>query len=233
MLSSRALTQEPVMETQVKSKIHPLVATAAIAVIVLCAVAVAAITGYLPGTSAQKSATEPVAAISTPAPTPAVPAPAATVPAPKATPAQPKVAQASPPKQQPAAVASPAPRATQAAAAPPKSVCSNCGTVTGVSEVEVKGEGSGLGAVAGGVAGAVLGSQVGSGRGRTVAGVAGAAGGAYAGHQVEKHMKTRKKYDVGVKMEDGSLRTISFDSPPTWRAGDRVRVVDGKLELAN
>ncbi|TAK51304.1 MAG: glycine zipper 2TM domain-containing protein [Betaproteobacteria bacterium] len=213
MLLFRALTQEPVMETQTKSKIHPLVATAAVAVIVLCAVAVAAITGHLPGTSAQKSATESAAPITAPAPT-------AAAPAPKAKPAQPKVAQASPPKR-------------QTAAAQPKAVCTNCGTVTGVSEVEVKGEGSGLGAVAGGVAGAVLGSQVGRGGTRTAAGVAGAAGGAYAGHQIEKHMKTKKKYDVGVKMEDGSLRTISFDAPPTWRAGDRVRVVDGKLELAN
>ncbi len=212
------------MDIQAKSKVHPLVATAAVAVIVLCAVAVAAITGYLPGSSAQKTATEPAAAITAPAPTPAAPEP-------KAKPAQPKVAQASPPKQQPAAAT--APRPTQVAAAPPKAVCTNCGTVTGVSEVEVKGEGSGLGAVAGGVAGAVLGSQVGSGGTRTAAGVAGAAGGAYAGHQIEKHMKTKKKYDVGVKMEDGSLRTISFDAPPTWRAGDRVRVVDGKLELAN
>lgn len=221
------------METQAKSKIHPLVATAAVAVIVLCAVAIAAITGHLPGTSAQKSTTEPAAAITAPTPTPAAPAPVATAPAPKAKPAQPKVAQASPPKQHPTTVAAPAPRTTQVAAAPPKAVCTNCGTVTGVSEVEVKGEGSGLGAVAGGVAGAVLGSQVGSGGTRTAAGVAGAAGGAYAGHQIEKHMKTKKKYDVGVKMEDGSLRTISFDAPPTWRAGDRVRVVDGKLELAN
>jgi len=119
-----------------------------------------------------------------------------------------------------------------AAAAPARAVCDNCGTVTGVSEVEVKGEGSGLGAVAGGVAGAVIGNQVGSGGTRTIARIAGAAGGAYAGHQVEKHVKTKKRYDVGVKMEDGSLRTISYDAPPTWRAGDQVRIVDGKLELA-
>ncbi len=219
------------MEAQAKAKLHPLIATAAVAVIVLSAVGVAAITGYLPGTGAQKNAPEPAAAALTP-PAQAVPAaapapaPVAAAPAPKAKPAPAKVAQASAPKQQPAAAAAPAAPAPQA-----KAMCTDCGTVTGVSEVEVKGEGSGLGAVAGGVAGAVVGNQVGSGSTRTIARIAGAAGGAYAGHQIEKHARTHKKYDVGVKMEDGSLRTVTYDAPPTWRAGDRVRIVDGKLEL--
>ncbi len=224
------------METQAKSRIHPLVATAAIAVIVLCIVAVAAITGHLPGSSAQKAATEPAPAALTlpaaaPAPEPVAAAPGA--PAPKAQPAQRKVATASPPKRQAVAATPPVAPAAQVAAAQPRAVCANCGTVTGVSEIEVKGEGSGLGAVAGGVAGAILGNQVGSGGTRTIARIGGAAGGAYAGHQVEKHMKTQKKYDVGVKMDDGTLRTVSYETPPTWRSGDRVRIVDGKLELAN
>lgn len=207
------------MESEAKAKIHPLIATAAVAVIVLSVAGVAAITGYLPGTSAQKQAAEPPAAALT---APAA-APAATPAAPKARPAQPKVAASSAAKQPPVVVA---------AAAPTKQLCTDCGTVTGVSEVEVKGEGSGLGAVAGGVAGAVVGNQVGSGGTRTIARIAGAAGGAYAGHQIEKHARTHKRYDVGVKMEDGSLRTVTYDAPPTWRAGDRVRIVNGTLELA-
>lgn len=216
------------METQAKTRIHPLVATAAIAVIVLCAVAVAAITGYLPGSSAQKSTAEPVAAATAPAAAPAAPAPA-----PKAKPAQPRVAKAAPPAQPAAPAPAKVASATQVAAAQPKATCVNCGTVTGVSEVEVKGEGSGMGAVAGGVAGAILGNQVGSGGTRTVARVAGAAGGAYAGHEIEKRLKAGKKYDVGVKLDDGSARTVSYDERPTWRAGDRVRIVDGKIEPAN
>ena len=68
--------------------------------------------------------------------------------------------------------------------------CSECGVIESIRAVEVKGQASGLGAVTGGVAGAVVGSQFGSGNGRTALGVLGAAGGAYAGHEIEKNMKT-------------------------------------------
>ena len=232
------------MQTETKSRIHPLLATAAIAVIVLCVVGVAAITGYLPGSSAQKTPPEPAAALTqpaAPAAAPVAPAPvaAASAPAETATAPKPKPAQAaakpSAPKSpaQPVAAPAPAPVVAAAPIAPPKPVCVDCGVVTGVSEVEVKGQASGLGAVAGGVAGAVIGNQVGSGSTRTIARIAGAAGGAYAGHQIEKNARTAKKYDVGVKLDDGTVRTISYDAPPTWRAGDRVRIVGGKLELAN
>jgi outer membrane lipoprotein SlyB len=102
--------------------------------------------------------------------------------------------------------------------------------VESVNVVQQAGEGSGLGAIAGGVAGAVLGNQVGRGTGRKVATVAGAAGGAFAGHQVEKHVKSSKRFDVTVRMEDGSMRTFPFDNEPGFRSGDRVRVVEGRLQ---
>jgi outer membrane lipoprotein SlyB len=102
--------------------------------------------------------------------------------------------------------------------------------VESVNVVQVQGEGSGLGAIAGGVVGGVLGNQVGRGTGRKVATVAGAAGGAYAGHQAEKYYKSGKRYDVAVRMEDGSTRTFPFENEPGFRSGDRVRVVDGKLQ---
>lgn len=220
------------METQQKSGIHPLVAGASVAVIIFSAVGVAALTGYLPGSSAQKGAesapANPVAAVAPQPPAAAAPQPAAVEPpAPKPVP---KPAQTAKPKTHVAAT----PRTEVALAQPaaqPKPVCYDCGSVIDVKEVEVKGEGSGIGAVAGGVAGAVIGNQVGSGGARTVARIAGAAGGAYAGHQIEKRVRSHKRYDVVVRMETGGERTVSYDSAPTWRAGDRVRIVDGKLEL--
>jgi outer membrane lipoprotein SlyB len=98
-----------------------------------------------------------------------------------------------------------------------------------VNVIQQQGEGSGLGAVAGGVAGALLGNQVGGGSGRKIATVAGAAGGAYAGHQIEKHVKTTKRYDVVVRMDDGSTRTFPYENEPAFRAGSKVKVVDGAL----
>ena len=107
--------------------------------------------------------------------------------------------------------------------------CGNCGSVTDMKTVRIKGEGSGVGAIAGGVIGGVLGHQVGSGRGKDVATVAGAAGGAYAGHQVEKNAKSRTQYLVIVKLETGESRTFTYNSATAYKVGDRIRIVDNKL----
>jgi len=210
------------MEGEVKSGIHPLVATASVAVIVLAGVGVAAFTGVLPGTSgrtaaeaqpdAPRAAEVKVAAPTKPAE--AKPAPHRTAaPKPAQVAAAPQVAPAPPP---PAPVAAPK--------------CMDCGVVEAVQEVEVKGQGTGAGAVAGGVAGAVIGNQVGSKKTKTAARILGAVGGAVIGNAVEKNVRTTKRYDITVRMEDGTLRTLSQEQPPTWRAGDKVRVVNDALQ---
>ena len=251
------------MDTQTapRNRIHPLVATAAVAVTLASAVGVAAMTGMLPSGTARQGAPALVSQIPAPPPQPIVvaapepvPAPAPVVqPAPKpvvkaAPVAKPKpvrheqvhVAQApqqEAPRYEPQPLPQVAPqepavphdyRPARVAAA--RSVCQDCGVVESMREIAQKGEGTGLGAVAGGVLGAVLGHQVGGGKGRQVATVVGAAGGAYGGHQVEKNARGTKTYEVSVRMEDGGYRTVAFDSAPTWRAGDRVRVVNGTLQ---
>lgn len=107
--------------------------------------------------------------------------------------------------------------------------CDNCGTVTSVKTIKVKGEGTGVGAVAGGVLGGVLGHQIGGGRGKDVATVAGAAGGAYAGHQTEKNMKSKTRYQVGVKLESGASRTFTYNAATSYKVGDKIKVDAGKL----
>ena len=107
--------------------------------------------------------------------------------------------------------------------------CNNCGVVTDLKTVTVKGEGTGLGAVAGGVLGGVLGHQVGGGRGKDVATVAGAAGGAYAGHQVEKNAKSKTQYQVIVKLETGESRTFTYNAASAYKVGDKIKIVDKKL----
>ena len=107
--------------------------------------------------------------------------------------------------------------------------CDNCGTVTDMKTVQIKGEGSGAGAVVGGVLGGVLGHQVGSGRGNTAATIVGAGAGAYAGHQVEKNAKTKTQYQVIVKMENGTSRTFTYSAATAYKVGDKIKVVDNKL----
>lgn len=205
------------MDTQARRKLHPLVATAAVAVIVLSAAGVAAITGVLPGTHGATNPEEP--ATTTAAPTQPEP-PQAQEPAPAPRPAPKPIAKAAPHREAPARVA--------AAKAP----CAVCGTVESVREVEVKGQGTGLGAVAGGVLGGVLGHQMGNGRGKDAMTVLGAAGGALAGHQVEKEVRATKHWETEVRMENGTLRTVQSSTQPPWRAGDHVRVVNDAIEPA-
>ena len=202
------------------SRMNPLIVAAAVALIIFSAVGVGVMTGLIPS-SLSKSAEVPA-----PVADAAKNAPA---PAQKTTRTAPKQNAAS---EAPKRTATQGPRRVATAPpAPPAAprVCANCGSVEVVNVVEQKGEGSGLGAVAGGVAGALLGNQVGGGSGRKIATVAGAAGGAYAGHQIEKHVKSTKRYDVIVRMEDGSARTFPYESEPAFRPGAKVKVVEGSL----
>jgi outer membrane lipoprotein SlyB len=233
------------------ARLHPLLSAAAISVIVLSAAGVGALTGVLPhSVSSQKTpdaAATPAASPALPVVTPLAPAVPALAPAPEPSPAKKQVirtrAPVAPKKATPAAEpardfaeddfwrASETPRAAEPkpeVAAAPK--CTNCGTVEAVREIEHKGEGTGIGAVAGGVAGAVVGRQFGNGSGRTVMTILGAAGGAYAGHEIEKKARTTKRWEVSVRLDDGSYRSVSLDTQPAWRSGDRVRYVNGALE---
>lgn len=105
------------------------------------------------------------------------------------------------------------------------SVCATCGVVEGVREVQVKGEATGLGAIAGGVLGGAVGNQAGKGNGRKAMTVIGAVGGGLAGHEIEKRARGETLYDVTVRMDDGSVRTVRQKTAPA--KGARV-TVDGQ-----
>ncbi len=117
------------------------------------------------------------------------------------------------------------------AGTPSKATCYSCGTIESIREIEKPGEGSGLGMAGGALGGAVLGKQFGNGRGRDALAILGALGGGFAGHQAEKSYRTVKSYEVVVRMEDGSLRSIPSATQPNWRAGDRVKVEGSSLSL--
>ena len=109
---------------------------------------------------------------------------------------------------------------------PAKPVCANCGTIESVTAVKQAGNTNGVGAVAGGALGAVVGNQIGKGSGRTVATILGALGGGVAGHMIEKNVKNDTLYQVRVRMEDGSIRSVDHASLPA--VGSKV-TVDGSV----
>jgi outer membrane lipoprotein SlyB len=100
-----------------------------------------------------------------------------------------------------------------------------------VREIAVEPKGSGGGAIAGGLVGGLIANQIGKGATRSIATVLGAAGGAYAGNYIEKSIKNSKRYEVLVRLEDGSTQTFSTESAPAWQSGDRVKLQNGLLTM--
>lgn len=225
-------------------KIHPLVATAAGAVIIASLAATAAITGLFPKASSSDAQTDQTqaaqvasqpAVVDSSAPAnpntyaqqqqqqqaPQAQAQAPAQPAPTApAPSQPQYAQQQSPAQ-------PAQYAQQPA--PQPAYCASCGTVVAISEVRQEGHGTGIGAVGGAVVGGVVGNQFGGGVGRGAMTVLGAVGGGFAGNAVEKHLRSTTAYSVHVRMESGKNRYFTYHEAPPFQQGERVHIENGTL----
>jgi outer membrane lipoprotein SlyB len=229
---------EQKMEGNIKAKrIHPLVAGAAISVMLVSLTGVAAITGILP--KSHSSAAPPASVAAAADATPAAAAPAlSTESTAKAETTTETEAKAKPapvaqrPRPQPTRTAQasrPAATYTPAPVAQAPAVCHSCGRVESVQAIQQQAQPSGVGMIAGAVIGGALGNQVGGGNGRKLATVAGAIGGGYAGNTIEKNTRATTTYQVHVRMEGGELRSFPYSQQPAWSAGDRVRVVNGQL----
>ena len=110
-------------------------------------------------------------------------------------------------------------RDTQRVAA---AACPNCGVVESIDTVKVQGQTNGTGAVAGGLGGAVIGNRIAGRNNQTLGGIVGAVGGGLIGNAIEKHERTSTAYDVHVRMEDGTLRTVRQAAQPA--IGSKVLV---------
>ncbi|WP_153075009.1 glycine zipper 2TM domain-containing protein [Paraburkholderia bonniea] len=227
-------------------RLHPLIATAAGAVIIASLVATAAITGLIPNAASNRSSASPEPAMSASA---ALPGPAATADALQAT------AQRVPPSAPPSSTSqntstntargvpgtqyagnagNPAGNPTDAPNTPHRAAaaaatCQQCGTVVAISTVRQQGHGTGLGAVGGAVAGGVVGNQFGSHNGRTAMTLLGALGGGLAGNAVEKHLRSSTAYSVRVQMQSGKTRYFTYHQAPPFQQGQPVRVENGTL----
>jgi len=219
------------METTTKPRIHPLVAGAAVAVILVSLVGVAAITGVLPGAHGQAQtglidSTGHVQNADTPVGV-ALPANGAAPQGNGIAPPANAANTAPPPPNTPAPLQNQAPQPAQVAQ------CHTCGVVESVQTIEQQAKPSGVGAVAGAIIGGVIGNRFGGGNGRALTTVAGAVGGGVAGNAIEKHTNTSVSYQVRVKMENGKVRTFPYAAQPGWHTGDHVQVTNGSLIARN
>ncbi|MGF6532163.1 outer membrane lipoprotein SlyB [Paraburkholderia sp. GAS206C] len=233
-------------------RIHPLVATAAGAVIIASLAATAAITGLFPKASsngAQTDQTQAAQVTSQPSQQvvdSAAPANPNTYAQQQQSQAQPAQAQAQADAQtqqpQPAPVAA-APTPAQAQYAqqqqqsgqyaqqppPQPAYCASCGTVVAISAVRQEGHGTGVGAVGGAVVGGLVGNQFGGGVGRGAMTVLGAVGGGFAGNAVEKNIRSTTAYSVHVRLESGKNRYFTYHEAPPFQQGERVHIENGAL----
>ncbi|WP_175838792.1 glycine zipper 2TM domain-containing protein [Burkholderia anthina] len=230
--------------TPQKQRLHPLIATAAGAVIVASLAATAAITGIFPKASSNEQNAQTQAALIASQPAVDTAAAASTALAAQAQQqaaelaAQQKAAAQAAPKPAPRPVATrhrhtPAPQPPQYAQQPyapaQPTYCQSCGTIVAITESRTPGQSSGIGAVGGAAAGGLLGNQFGHGNGRTAMTIIGALGGGLAGNQVEKQVRAETDYQVQVQMESGATRTFTYHNAPPFGQGQRVRIENGTL----
>jgi outer membrane lipoprotein SlyB len=221
-----------------RGRIHPLVAGAAVAVILASATGIAAMTGILP-TSHAVPAPAPVVV---PATAPMASAPLATPQsniaqgqAQEAAPARPRVhhTHSAPVPQSPAYANNQGYQASSESAAPrPVAADPYAGEVVAINTVQAPEPTTGLGAVGGAVAGGLIGNQIGGGRGRVLATIAGAVGGGVAGNGIEHAVRKQTTWQVQVRMQDGSYRNFSYTTQPDVQVGERVRVSGDSLSAA-
>ena len=207
------------MEAQAARQTHPLIIIAAIAITLFSLVGIGAVLGWIPTSVGNPGAASAPVAL------------APEQPAAQPEEAKPERKPAAKPKPKPVAKSEPA----RAAVPPPPppivaAICRECAVIEEVREVEKAGQASGAGAVGGAVVGGVIGHQVGGGRGRDVATVLGALGGGLAGNQIEKNAKKTVEYQIVVRYEDGTKGLFIQATPPSWRPGDKVKVINGVIQ---
>jgi outer membrane lipoprotein SlyB len=104
------------------------------------------------------------------------------------------------------------------------------GVIEGIDYVQREGGTSGAGALIGAIAGGVIGHQIGSGGGNTVATIAGAIGGGLVGNEVERRRRREDEdFRIGIRMEDGSYRTVITRDDPNLRVGDKIVLDNGRV----
>ncbi len=207
------------MEAQAVRKTHPLIIIAAVAITLFSLVGIGAVLGWIPTSVGN--------------PSPATPPLAQAPEQPAAQPEQAKPVERQPVVRPKPVVRSEPPHVAAHAAVPPvvvAAICRECAVIEEVREVEKAGQASGAGAVGGAVVGGVVGHQMGGGRGKDVATVLGALGGGLAGHAIEKNARTTVEYQIIIRYEDGTKGMFTQATPPSWRSGDKVKVINGVIQ---
>ncbi len=123
--------------------------------------------------------------------------------------------------------------ALSACSSVPKAGFSGTGAVQSIREFE---EPSTLATLAGAIGGAAIGGAagagIGSGSGQVAAASVLSVMAGTLGATAARWLGAKTRYQVLVRFEDGIDRSYTLDAAPGLKPGDRVRVVDGRIEAA-
>lgn len=100
--------------------------------------------------------------------------------------------------------------------------CRNCGLVESVREIAANSQTSSTPPVGG-----AMDSQIGAGRNQDLA----TTGATMGGNSRENSSASGKKYEIVVRLDDGSTRTLHETHTPMWRPGDRVSINNDTIQL--
>lgn len=227
---------------QTRNRIHPLIAGAAVAVILVSATGIAAIAGWLPTSHAVSAPSEQNASLAMQSAQVAS-APVTVAPVYREPRETSSAAAAEARRRHHVVKVAPSPAyggnggVEQNAGAYEGNARTtaydpNAGEVVAINAVQAPAPTTGIGAVGGAIAGGLLGNQIGNGRGRTLATIAGAVGGGLAGNGIEHEVHKATSYQVQVRMQDGSYRNFNYTTQPQFQPGEHVRVVGDSLAAA-
>lgn len=105
--------------------------------------------------------------------------------------------------------------------------CGACGVVTSMRLVAVADDSTMHGTVGGAVVGGSIGNLLGGVRGQELFGLLGAIAAMGGGAAVRSDLR----YETTIRFDNGSNRMFVAGSRPQWRTGDRVRVVEGSIQV--
>ena len=97
------------------------------------------------------------------------------------------------------------------------------GYVISLRKVEIKPENSAVGTALGAVGGGLLGSMFGGGDGKYLTAAAGAVAGGFAGNAIGS--KSQQGVEYTVKLDNGSVVTITQGIEPHIAVGQRVNII--------
>ncbi len=101
------------------------------------------------------------------------------------------------------------------------------GMVENVRHVKIEGTKSPVGTGAGAVIGGIAGSNVGEGKGSTIATILGAVAGGVAGSMIEEGVMSKDGLEITVKLDNGRMIAVTQEADEQFRVGERVRVLSG------